>query len=75
MKLIFFSSCAFILRVFVPLCAKISYVESRALPELFFFTASCLIIGLCAGIELGGSYIAILVPSLSLSLLSSMLSV
>lgn len=44
--------------------AKFSYLDSRALPELFLFLASCFIIDLCREMKTGVSYIAILVIAL-----------
>lgn len=42
--------------------AKVSYLDSRALPELFLFLASCFIIDICQ--EMKVSYTAILVIAL-----------
>lgn len=61
-KLIFFSTCVVILWLFLPHVAKVSYLDSRALPELFLFLASCFIIDICQ--EMKVSYTAILVIAL-----------
>ena len=44
--------------------AKVSYLDSGALPELFLFLACCFIIDLCQEMRTGVSYIAILVIAL-----------